>query len=223
MGSALLRCGAVKQHVRQLGKIFCKAQLAISHGAAIFVDIIEVVLYSRLHTHYAGRVCSAAAQVFFLPSAHLTACELCALPEVQYARTLGSMYLVSAYGIQVAVFRIEGHLQKALDAVYMEQRLRSPAPEHPAYGLGVVHSTNLIVHLHYRYKAGVRGDEALQPFQVYHAGIVYRRFDNVVLAGKGFIYLIYRRMLGRADYYPAPAPHCFKGSEYCHIVAFSAA
>ena len=96
-------------------------------------------------------------------------------------------------------------------------------PEHPAYRLGVVHGADLVIHLHHGYKAGVRGDEALQPFQVYHAGIVYRRFDNVVLAGKGFIYLIYRRMLGRADYYPAPAPHCFKGSEYCHIVALGAA
>ena len=133
------------------------------------------------------------------------------------------MYLVSAYGIQVAVFRIEGHLQESLYAVYMEQRLRSPASEHPAYRLSVVHGAHLVVHLHHGYKAGVRGDEALQPFQVYHAGIVYWRFNHIVLAGKGFIYLIYRRMLGRADYYPAPAPHCFKGSEYCHIVAFSAA
>ena len=155
--------------------------------------------------------------------AHLAACESGALPEVQRADALRGVYLVSAYGIQVAVFRIEGHLQESLYAVYMEQRLRSPAPEHPAYRLGVVHGADLVIHLHHGYKAGVRGDEALQPFQVYHAGIVYRRFDNVVLAGKGFIYLIYRRMLGRADYYPAPAPHCFKGSEYCHIVALGAA
>ena len=143
--------------------------------------------------------------------------------DIQRADALRGVYLVSAYRIHVAVFRIEGHLQKALYAVYMEQRLRSPASEYPAYRLGIVHGAHLVVHLHHGYKAGVRGDEALQPFQVYHAGIVHRRFDNVVLAGKGFIYLIYRRMLGRADYYPAPAPHCFKGSEYCHIVAFSAA
>ena len=196
MGGAQLRCRAVKQHIRQLGKVFRKAHLACPHGAAIFVDIIEVVLYGRLHTHYAGRIGSAAAQVLFLPSAYLAACELCALPEVQYARTLGGVYLVSAYRIQVAVFRIEGHLQESLHAVHMKQRLWSPAPEHPAYGLGIVHSANLVVHLHYRYKAGIRGDEALQPVQVYCAGIVYRRFDNIVLAGKGPAHLVYRWMLG---------------------------
>ena len=223
MGCSLFRLRSVDKHIRHLIKKLCKAQLALAHVVAICAQIAEVILYRRLHAHYAGGIGCAAAQVFLLPSAYLATRKLYAVSHIQRAHSLGCVELVSADGVKVTMSCVKGHLEETLNSIHMQQCIGGFFLKYAANGLGVIYCAHLIIHLHNGYKAGIRGYHFLKLCQVYCSGMIHRRFLYVILLIKAFKGLIYRWVLGSSHYYPALSSHCLQGAKEGHVVAFSTA
>ena len=223
MGCSLFRLRSVDKHIRHLIKKLCKAQLALAHVVAICAQIAEVILYRRLHAHYAGGIGCAAAQVFLLSSAYLATRKLYAVSHIQRAHALGRVELVSADGIKVTMSCVKGHLEETLNSIHMQQCIGGFFLKYAANSLGVIYGAHLVIHLHNGYKTGVRSYHFLKLCKVYCSGMIHRRFLHVILLIKAFEGLVYRGVLSGPHNYPALSSHCLQGAEECHVVAFRAA